>query len=205
MNAGTTHDSTAEKQALRRRMRAAAKVRTPDTVAAGSRLICDQLAKYVAAKRPRMILLYWPIAGEVDLGGLATACLAHERTVCLPKVRWSEGTLLPVSIPAWDGATLLAGPHGTREPDLDGPGSRFVEPSSLDMVIVPGMAFDGAGGRLGRGGGFYDRLLRSLIAGCAKVGVAFDEQIVERVPMDPWDTPLDVVVTPTRVIWARRA
>jgi 5-formyltetrahydrofolate cyclo-ligase len=91
---------------------------------------------------------------------------------------------------------LAAGPRGVREPRRRRP----VEAADLDVVVVPGVAFDGAGARLGRGAGFYDRFLHALPARVWRVGVAFDLQILERVPTEGHDARLDLVVTETRTL-----
>ena len=67
--------------------------------------------------------------------------------------------------------------------------------TEVDLVVVPGMAFDAKGNRLGRGGGFYDRLLPSLT--CPKVGVCRQNQLVEEVPVQEWDQKVDIVITPS--------
>ena len=72
-------------------------------------------------------------------------------------------------------------------------------------MIVPGVAFDETGARLGYGGGYFDRLLPMLRADCARIGVAFDEQVLAEIPAEEHDAHVDVVVTPTRVHPARRA
>ncbi|MEM1333555.1 MAG: 5-formyltetrahydrofolate cyclo-ligase [Actinomycetota bacterium] len=70
-----------------------------------------------------------------------------------------------------------------------------------DVILVPGLAFDRTGARLGQGGGWYDRLLAERAAGCLAVGLAFEEQWVERVPTDLHDQQVDVVVTDLGVTW----
>src|SRR5262249_59299424 len=71
----------------------------------------------------------------------------------------------------------------------------------LDLIVVPGIAFDLRGGRLGRGGGFYDRFLSQPGLGATKIGVGLDEQVIaEEVPRDSWDVTLDGLVTPTRTL-----
>jgi 5-formyltetrahydrofolate cyclo-ligase len=72
--------------------------------------------------------------------------------------------------------------------------------ADLDLVVVPGLGFDEAGGRLGRGGGFYDRFLARPGLKAWKVGVGLDEQVVGPVPRDAWDVGLDALVTPTRTL-----
>lgn len=69
----------------------------------------------------------------------------------------------------------------------------FPDPSSIDFAVVPGVAYDRAANRLGRGGGYYDRLISQLR--CITVAPAFSFQIFDEVPMEPWDRPVDRVVT----------
>jgi 5-formyltetrahydrofolate cyclo-ligase len=91
---------------------------------------------------------------------------------------------------------LTPGHAGIPEPD---PGSAWAAPDEFDLVIVPGVAFDDACGRLGLGGGFYDAFLPTLPPRVRTMALAFDEQIVERVPRDEHDERVDIVVTPSVV------
>ncbi|NNE11608.1 MAG: 5-formyltetrahydrofolate cyclo-ligase [Ilumatobacter sp.] len=77
------------------------------------------------------------------------------------------------------------------------------DPSELDIVIVPGTAFTAAGDRLGQGGGWYDRFLSELRPDCVTIGVAFAPQIVDELPVEPHDIPVQVVVTERGVVAAR--
>jgi len=97
-------------------------------------------------------------------------------------------------------ADVQVGSFGIREPSARCPGDIL---NQLDLILVPGVAFDMRGGRLGRGGGYYDRLL-SEVSGvtCA---VAFDHQIVEAVPAEPHDIHLDYILTPTRWLQVNRS
>jgi 5-formyltetrahydrofolate cyclo-ligase len=92
---------------------------------------------------------------------------------------------------------LIPGPLSIRQPAEDLPRLPF---DQIDAVLVPGVAFDESGARLGYGGGYFDRLLPLLRDDCARIGVAFDEQILEEIPAEEHDAFVDVVVTPTRVI-----
>jgi 5-formyltetrahydrofolate cyclo-ligase len=92
---------------------------------------------------------------------------------------------------------LIPGPLSIRQPSEDLPRLPF---DQIDAVLVPGVAFDESGARLGYGGGYYDRLLPLLRDDCTRIGVAFDEQILEEIPAEEHDAFVDVVVTPTRVI-----
>jgi 5-formyltetrahydrofolate cyclo-ligase len=75
-----------------------------------------------------------------------------------------------------------------------------VDPASVDVVVVPGLAFAEDGGRLGQGGGWYDRFLARARDGCVAIGVCFDAQVVLDLPVADHDVPVDVVVTESRVI-----
>lgn len=114
--------------------------------------------------------------------------------VCLPATK--ELAFYPIT--SKDEAAL--GHWGILEPPRIG---EAVSPSCLDVVVVPGLAFDQRGGRLGYGGGYYDRFLPKANSAC-KVGVCFDAQLIEAVPSAPHDVPVDVVITEKRAIWRDR-
>ncbi len=128
---------------------------------------------------------YQAIRGELP----ATSALydAHMRGVHLvfPRVDGEE-----LRFHRWDGSPLVPGPFGIREPSATLP---VVSPSELDVILVPGVAFDRAGNRLGYGGGYYDRVLAQP-RGLA-IGVAWSFQIVDALPVDPWDQPVDAILT----------
>ncbi|MBQ8285168.1 MAG: 5-formyltetrahydrofolate cyclo-ligase [Thermoguttaceae bacterium] len=94
--------------------------------------------------------------------------------------------------------SLTSGAFGIWEPVPDA--SRLVAPDAFDVVLVPGLAFDLDGGRLGRGAGFYDRFLATLPPKTRLVGVALDEQIVDKAPRDAFDLPVDALATPSRLV-----
>ena len=73
-------------------------------------------------------------------------------------------------------------------------GPEFTDLESIDMIIVPGVAFDSHGNRMGRGRGFYDRLLKST-PNAAKIGVGYDFQLLDTIPVEPHDVPMDCVIT----------
>lgn len=136
-----------------------------------------------------MILGYAAFGSEVDLDAyLVAASRTHE--VHLP---WVDGDELAVArVRDWE-TDLHPGWRGVREPR---PGRRrSVPPEQLDALVVPGVAFDRRGHRLGYGGGHFDRLLARVRPGTVVVGVAFGVQVVDAVPREAHDVPVDVVVT----------
>ena len=128
----------------------------------------------------------------MDVWPLLAEALAAGKRVALPRFVTAARSYeaCEVSDPAND---VKVGHFGIREPGGRCP---WVSPENLDLILVPGVAFDLRGGRLGRGKGHYDQLLAGLRG--AKCGVAFDKQVVDKVPMASHDIRLDSIITPTR-------
>lgn len=132
-----------------------------------------------------VVLLYSSIPGEVRTDAFIEKWAAN-KTIVLPKV---NGDILELR--KYDPEHLERGYRGIAEPDGQSP---LVKASEIGFAIIPGMAFDARGGRLGRGKGYYDRLLPELE--CPKAGVAYAHQLVEAVPMEEHDVRMDMVITP---------
>jgi 5-formyltetrahydrofolate cyclo-ligase len=140
------------------------------------------------------VLFYAPLHDELDVWPLVLEGLEAGKRIALPRFNSATGTYLPALIkdPHCD---IVIGKLGIREPRPD---CKPAPSTAIDLVLVPGVAFDLQGHRLGRGKGYYDRLLR-VVSGI-KCGVAFDEQLVPHLPVAPHDYRLDCIVTPTRWI-----
>lgn len=141
---------------------------------------------------------YWPLPGEADARPLLVAL--HERgcAVALPVV---EAKGAPLLFRRWrPGMVLEAGPHGTTHPPSDEPS---LDP---DLLLVPLLAFDRGGRRLGYGGGFYDRTLCALRARrqVVAVGIAYAEQELPALPDEPHDQRLDWIVTESMALETAR-
>ena len=139
---------------------------------------------------------YWPMADEIDVRPLLAALHGQGRTIVLPVVAGSGEALI---FRRWrPEMELQVGTFSTRHP-----GAEALE-ETPGLLLVPLLAFDGRGARLGWGGGFYDRTLAHLRAAgpVIAVGVAYHVQRVERVPQSPEDQPLDWIVTDEDVIEA---
>ncbi|MGD9997933.1 MAG: 5-formyltetrahydrofolate cyclo-ligase [Ilumatobacteraceae bacterium] len=168
-----------EKAALRRRMRMVCEL--VDDRAIRSVELWARLADLGEYRTARTVMAFSSMPSEPDTDGLF-ARLDHDgKALVLPRI--VDDALEP----ALPGAELVAAVWGIREPQ--GPP---VDPSTIDLVVVPGVAFTLGGARLGHGKAYYDRFLAGLTA--AKVGVCFDEQLVDELPMEPHDVWLDRVV-----------
>jgi 5-formyltetrahydrofolate cyclo-ligase len=143
-------------------------------------------------KEARTVLFYASISGELDLSLLIDSALELGKTILLPRFAARTGTYEAVQVSHLQ-RDCAPGKFGIAEP---GPHCPAFPLNSLDLALVPGLGFDLAGRRLGRGRGFYDRLL-AQIAG-AKCGVAFDSQIVGGIPAEGHDVHMNFILTPTR-------
>lgn len=152
-----------------------------------------RLPSFVAAPA---VLLTLAFRTEWDTRPLIDAALAAGKIVAVPRVDTAARMLFLHVITDPD-ADVETGFQGIPEPLRACP---LIERHRLGWVLVPGIAFDRSGARLGYGGGYYDRLLPLLAAGAARVAGAFDLQLVEHVPMAPHDLGVDTIVTETTTV-----
>jgi len=150
------------------------------------------LARQRAWKEAGAVLFYFPRADELDLLPLLEQALAEGRAVALPRFVPETGRYAACQIENL-ARDCAPGKFGIPEPAARRP---IFPLNRLDLTLVPGVGFDPAGHRLGRGGGHYDRLLAE--AAGTRCGVAFDEQMAEEIPAEPHDIALNCIVTPTR-------
>lgn len=184
-------DVRAAKSALRATLRGRRAALDPAKRAAASAAVCAHLRASDAYRRASTLLVYRALPGEVDLTALIEDAHASGRSLALPRVVGAELVLhaWPV-VHGWLADVPGGGSFGIREPD---PAWPVLQPDRIALACVPGVAFDAHGGRLGRGGGYYDRLLGHASRPFA-VGVCFAFQRVEAVPLEPHDRHVDAVV-----------
>jgi 5-formyltetrahydrofolate cyclo-ligase len=186
----------AAKQALRARLLATrdalpVAVREADGAAIAARI--EALPAFAAA---HAVLVTLPFGSEWDTRGLAAAVLSSHRRLVVPRVD-RTARMLALHEVADLARDVAPGYRGIPEPL---PSCEPVAPTAVDFVLVPGVAFDFRGRRLGYGGGFYDRLLPLMRPDVAAAAGAFDQQIVDEVPTASHDRRVPVIVTPTRVV-----
>lgn len=144
---------------------------------------------------------YVAMRGEVETGTILQACRERGKRVCVPAMREQTGQYALAVMQA--DTPVVRRPGGVPEPL----GGGWVGLAKVDVIVVPGVAFDGDGGRLGRGGGHYDRILAGRAEAAAPpllVGLGFEFQIVGCVPTAAHDVRLDLVLTEDRVLRAGR-
>jgi 5-formyltetrahydrofolate cyclo-ligase len=183
------------KRALRRAVLAERDALPADERSAGSEAIAERFLELPEVADARTVMAFWSFGSEVDTAPLIAGLRSRGATVALPRIEGSEA----VPVVATPGAAMTESSFGTMEP-AEG---RVLEVAELDLVVVPGVAFDRSCDRVGYGGGYYDRLLGRRRAGAVAFAVAFALQIVERVPTGAIDRRIDGVVTELEVIRCR--
>lgn len=162
---------------------------------------CKRLAELTPFQDASVVMLYMPMANEVDLTPVAIRCFQAGKTVCVPRVDWRRKDMDAVEVQSFDDHIMELDEHGLRTPRDGAP-----MPSNLiDLVVVPGLAFDAHGHRLGRGGGYYDRFLSKLRRSATSIGLAFEAQMIDQVPINHDDVSVNIVVTDRRVTNAPRS
>jgi 5-formyltetrahydrofolate cyclo-ligase len=187
----------AEKRAMRRAARLAARQAAASRSASAGRRAQERVLALPELAACQTVSLYAARPDEVPTARVFAALRRRGTRIALPRVAEPEIELHAVEAldeigPGW---------RGIDEPAADAPS---VAPEAVDLFVVPGLCFDRLGGRLGRGGGHYDRLLARARRSALRVGLCFDDQVVERIPTAEGDATMDVVVTPDELIRAER-
>ena len=183
------------KAALRARMKKVREAIPPEERTAAAERIEDRLFGLAALRAAKTVLLFSSFGSEVPTDAIARRLQEESRRVLLPFV---EGPDLEAAEHR-PGDPLVATRFGPREPAERVP----VEPGDIDLAVVPGLAFDRLGYRVGYGGGHYDRYLARLGPHALKVGIAFHTQLVPAVPHGREDESIDFVVTDLETVDCR--
>ncbi|MBI5687370.1 MAG: 5-formyltetrahydrofolate cyclo-ligase [Verrucomicrobia bacterium] len=183
----------AEKRTMRERVLALRGALSPDEVSRRSRLIVARLLELPAVKQAETIFCYLSHGNEVQTHQLVRNWLDAGKHIHVPAYHTEQRHYRPSHIRDLDRDTV-AGKLGILEPH-----TRRTPDRPADVAIVPGVAFDAQGHRMGYGKGFYDEMLKQF--GGRKIALAFDCQIQPSVPHAPKDVPMDAVVTESTVYW----
>lgn len=196
-----------DKTELRRTVIARRNALDLDVRAAKSAVVCARLVELIdrlGAAAPHTVAVYAAMGSEVDPVAFAAAAAKRDWRVaypCMfsasdPAARGQRMCMRAVAAGDADAAPFIG--HPTRAfaaTDIDSDRFPIVPAEALDMIVVPLVAFDQTGARLGYGGGCYDRYLPILSPACQIIGIAFDEQRVDHVPTDAHDLPLPHIIS----------
>ncbi|WP_366922909.1 5-formyltetrahydrofolate cyclo-ligase [Metallumcola ferriviriculae] len=188
------------KKELRRQIIQARLDLSPEAAAEKSETIIQKLISLPAYQEAGTIMTYVAFNQEVETKGLIKYSLSQRKRVLVPVTVKKDRELIPSEVFHFPG-DLQPGTWGILEPKPEC--FRPVSPSEIDMVVVPGVAFDKNGNRLGYGGGFYDRFLGKLPKTSRFVAIAFELQIKDNVYHQEHDQPVHWVITEEQVIKAK--
>ncbi|MDD5097808.1 MAG: 5-formyltetrahydrofolate cyclo-ligase [Candidatus Omnitrophica bacterium] len=153
-----------------------------------SKFILNKLLKNKAFRKAKIVMFYIAFGGEVNTAEMIREAQKIGKVICVPICRKDKEIMQPAILE--NHAKLKLGPYGVREPAT----KNLLKPKDLDLVIVPGLAFDKQGNRLGRGKGYYDRFLSTLSNRADSIGLAFDFQILPLVPTNTHDVSVKQII-----------
>lgn len=171
----------------------------PQERRAVSEVIIQKLLFLQEVRDRETLFIYVDFRSEVETHHCITALLKMGKRVVVPVTLVQEKRLLPVAIRDVN-HDLSPGYCGIPEPLLDIRKNQVITGSEIETIIVPGSVFDEQGGRLGYGGGYYDRFMALEAPRAKRIGLAFDLQVFKRLALQPHDEMLDLIVTEKRII-----
>ena len=180
------------KQDIRKQIETKRQALDPQWVEAASVRIADKLQSLAAFASADTVALYMAMAGEVNLDTLFPKCHALGKRTCIPVFNRESKIYEMAEITR--NTHFSIGHYGIREPLSPA----IIPMQKVDLVAVPGVAFDPCGNRLGRGGGYYDRLLDGFPG--TTVAVAFDFQVLPEIPVEFHDKPVNTLVTEIKIV-----
>ncbi|MCK4912814.1 MAG: 5-formyltetrahydrofolate cyclo-ligase [Candidatus Omnitrophica bacterium] len=186
-----------KKQEVRKKLLERLLSLTKDEIEKRSKNVENKLSELLLYKKAKMIMVYYPLRGEVDILNTIRRDLGSKR-FCFPVMNLKAKSLRIFEIANLDQDFVL-GPRGVMQPDTER--TKEVNIKEIDIVIVPGLAFDKERNRLGRGAGYYDRFLQNITTSTKKIGIAFEFQILENLPTNlSWDQKVDTIVSENFIV-----
>ncbi len=182
------------KQELRQRLRKVLSEIPAEEITRKSNAACQRLFEQPEYAKAEVLMVFLSLPNELDTSCVVLRAWQDRKRVLAPKVSWNQRRMMPVEIRSLT-EDLLESSMGIREPAAGIP----FPISLIDLVLVPGLAFDEYGNRLGRGRGFYDRFLAHSEFKGASCAMAFEEQFTPSVPVGPLDRRVDMLVTDKQV------
>ena len=178
------------KKELRQHLRQATEAISPEDLHTRSLRACNLLMTTPEYQRAEIVMVFLSLPNEIDTTPLVLHSWRDRKRVLAPKVSWEQRRMLPIEIRSLSD-DVSQSPMGLREPAQGVP----IPVAIIDLVVVPGLGFDTHGNRIGRGRGFYDRFLAHPDWNGTACGLAFEEQVVDEVPITEHDMQVDMLVT----------
>jgi 5-formyltetrahydrofolate cyclo-ligase len=186
-----------ERQRLRKRILGARDLMSGTERHEKSRSAMENFWNLPEMKHWSTLFIYVNFRSELETLELIKRCLDQKKRVAVPLVEASTFSMIPLLIKD-PGKDLVPGYYDIPEPDPQK--CLRVGALEIDAAVIPGSVFDIHGGRLGYGGGYYDRFLVNDAPQAKRIGLAFEMQVVEDVPVQPHDQPLDILITEKRIV-----
>jgi 5-formyltetrahydrofolate cyclo-ligase len=171
---------------------------TDEEMAEKRKGIEDRLFEFANFMESKIVLLYLGSGIELETEDIIRRCFEKNKIVVLPvpSVEKHKFTLLKISNLGED---LILGPDGKKEPDPAR--CKIVPIDRIDIAVIPGIAFDEKGGRIGTGDGYFDRLVSRLPITTRKIAIVHEEQVIQQIPMDTQNKHVDILITDKRIIY----
>lgn len=163
-----------------------------------SAAIMKRLFAFANFLESRIVLFYMGHNSEVDTEPMVRKAMEIEKVVALPLIDTKERQIVPFKIDNLD-REVQPGYRGIREPIPQL--CKQIPAQYINLAIIPGVAFDERGGRIGYGTGFYDRFIPQLDITTRKIALTFECQIVSQIPMEPHDRYIDILITEKRIVY----
>jgi len=155
------------------------------------RKICDKFYESKYYRDAKNIFIYISYDSEINTKEIINKALIDNKKIYVPRTEFKTRLMDAVEIISLD--NLIESEYGILEPSIEEP---HIEPNELDLIVVPGVAFDRNGGRIGYGAGFYDRYFKKINKdNIKKMALAYDFQILEKIPMNEQDVPVSYIIT----------
>jgi 5-formyltetrahydrofolate cyclo-ligase len=187
-----------KKQEIRSEISTFFKSLSSEALAAHTRIIEDRLFEFANFLESRIVLLYVNAQNEVATDAIIKRTIEFNKILVLPAFDTAASTMTLMKVDNPD-KELVTGPRGILEPNPNK--CKPVPLDCIDIAIIPGVAMDEKGGRIGSGDGYYDRIIPDLPITTRKVGLVFEGQLVPQVPMESHDKHVDIIITENRVIY----
>ena len=161
-------------------------------------IIERRLFEFANFMESQMVFLYTPVNGEISTENIIKKALQIEKQLVLPVLTTTKNVINLYKITSYN-KDLITGANDILEPDIKK--CKKIPLEDIDIAIIPGLAFDDKGGRVGFGNDYYRRLISKLPETCRKISLAYEEQVVDQIQMESRKYTVDIIITDKRIIY----